>query len=65
MINKDMTLVEILDLNIETAKVFSGYGMGCVGCIYRHRETLEQACQTHNIDLDEILAKLNAVVEAK
>lgn len=61
-ITKDMTIMEVLTANRETALVFQGYNMGCIGCLAAHGETVEQACAVHGIDLDEMLVKLNEVV---
>lgn len=61
-INKDMTIMEVLNANQDTALVFQSFNMGCIGCLAAHGETVEQACAVHGIDLDDMLAKLNKVV---
>lgn len=61
-INKDMTIMEVLQANRDTALVFQSYNMGCIGCLAAHGETVEQACAVHGINLDDMLAKLNEVV---
>ena len=33
--------------------------MHCIGCPASQMETLEEACEVHGIDLDEVLKKLN------
>ena len=35
------------------------YGMGCIGCPSAQAETLEQACEIHGLNIEEILEKLN------
>lgn len=61
MITKDMKIIEVLNVNRNTAMVFSSYGMGCIGCLAASGETVEQAAQVHGIDPDELVAKLNEI----
>lgn len=63
MITKDMKIIEVLQVNRATAAVFSSYGMGCVGCLAARGETVEEAAKVHGINLQEMLAKLNAVAK--
>jgi hydroxylamine reductase len=35
------------------------FGMGCIGCPSAQMESLEQACEIHGLDLEEVVAKLN------
>ncbi|MFR5683768.1 MAG: DUF1858 domain-containing protein, partial [Clostridia bacterium] len=35
-------------------------GMHCLGCPASQEETLEEACDVHGIDVEELLEKLNA-----
>ena len=61
MINKDMTIGEILDVNFKAADVLMGLGMGCLGCPSARVESLEQACSIHGLNLEEVLEKLNKI----
>lgn len=61
MITKDMKIVEVLQVNPNTARVFSSYGMGCIHCLLANGESVEEAALHHGIDVEEMLAKLNAV----
>ena len=36
-----------------------GFGMHCLGCPMSQMETLEEAAQAHDIDLELMLQKLN------
>ena len=40
-------------------------GMHCLGCPSARGESLEQACQVHGVDCDELIAKLNEHLGAK
>lgn len=64
-ITKDMTIAEILTLDIDSAKVFMESGMHCVGCPASSGESVEQACAVHGIDADELLTKLNEFFKKK
>ncbi len=63
-ITKDMLIVDILNINEELAEVLMEAGMHCVGCMAAHGETLEQACEVHEINVDELVEKLNFFNEA-
>ncbi|MGL5328174.1 MAG: DUF1858 domain-containing protein [Peptostreptococcaceae bacterium] len=59
MINKDTLIGDILKIKVDAPKILTGFGMGCVGCPSAQMETLEQACEIHGLDLEEVLNKLN------
>lgn len=58
-IKKDMLITEILEVNEELAEVLMEAGMHCIGCAAAHGETLEQACEVHGIDVNDLVEKLN------
>jgi len=58
-INKDMTIKQVLDLDVNCAPIFFEMGMHCVGCPASSGETLEEAAQVHNYDVNVLLQKLN------
>lgn len=64
-ITKDTIIGDILDIAPETAPVFLSIGMHCLGCPSSRGETVEQACMVHGVDVDELLAKLNAFAPAE
>lgn len=59
MINKDMTIGEIVKLKEESIDVLMSFGMGCVGCPSAQAETLEEAAKVHGLNLDTLLEALN------
>mgnify|MGYP000954531108 CR=1 FL=1 len=63
-ITKDMGILEIVQKYPDTVEVFVNSGMGCLGCAASHFENLEQGAMAHGIDVDELVANLNAVVGA-
>ena len=65
MINKGMTIEQILRTGAGTADILMESGMHCLGCVMASGEDLEQACAVHGINVDELVDKLNAYLEAK
>ena len=59
-INKDTTIGEILEKAPDKAELLLEVGMHCLGCPASQMETLEEACGVHGIDVQEVIAKLNA-----
>ena len=64
-ITKDMTIGEILNINMNLAGVLMAGGMHCVGCPSSQGETLEEAAMVHGIDPDLLLVKLNTFLQEK
>jgi len=60
MITKDTIIAQIIETNPKAVEILMGYGMGCIGCPSAQLERLEQACEIHGLDLEEVLNKLNA-----
>ena len=57
--NKDTRIGELLEKAPEKAEILLEDGMHCLGCPASQMETLEEACDVHGIDVQEILDKLN------
>ena len=63
--NKDMTIGEVLRIDMNAASVLMEIGMHCLGCPSARSETVEEACQVHGVDADELVKKLNAAINGK
>ena len=59
-IEKTTTIGEILEKAPEKADLLLEAGMHCLGCPASQAETLEEACEVHGIDVEELLSKINA-----
>lgn len=59
-IKKNTKIGELLQTYPEKAGILMEEGMHCLGCPASQAETLEEACEVHGIDVDELLKKLNA-----
>jgi len=60
MIDKTMKIGDLLEQAPEKADILLESGMHCLGCPASQMETLEEACEVHGIDVDELVEKLNA-----
>lgn len=59
MITKDTIMADILKMNPNAAQILIEFGMGCLGCPSSQMESLEDACEIHGLNLEEVLKKLN------
>jgi len=64
MITKDMIIGDILDQYPQSAEYFMRIGMHCLGCPASRGETVEEACQVHGINADELIGEINAGISA-
>ena len=64
-ITKDTIIGDILNIAPQTAPLFMGIGMHCLGCPASRGETVEQACMVHGVDVDDLLQQVNAMIAAE
>lgn len=64
-ITKNTLIGDLLAADMETARFLFEMGMHCVGCPASAMESLEEACQVHGADVDELVSKINAYLESK
>ena len=58
-IDKNIKIGDILELYPDKAELLLQAGMHCLGCPASIAETLEEACEVHGIDVDELVEILN------
>lgn len=63
MVTKSNSIGEVLQMDRNTAAIFMGYGMHCLGCPHATSESIEQAGAVHGIDVDKLVDDLNAHLE--
>mgnify|MGYP005810666707 FL=1 len=63
-ITKDTIIGDILTIAPQTAPLFMNIGMHCLGCPASRAETVAEACMVHGVDPDQLLAQVNAMIEA-
>lgn len=64
-ITKDMLIGDILDMDVGTSQFFLEIGMHCLGCPASRGESIEDACQVHGTDCDQLVEKINKYLESK
>ncbi len=57
-ITKDTLIGDILDADFEAAPFFLEMGMHCLGCPSARGESIEQACEVHGVDPEDLVKKL-------
>ena len=62
-ITKNSIIGDVLDQYPETAQIFLGIGMHCLGCPASRGETIEEACMVHGADADALVEAVNAAVK--
>ena len=65
-VQRDTIIIDILknDPSQGCVPIFQNAGMHCLGCMAAHGETVEQACLVHDQPVEELVEKLNAIIEA-
>ena len=61
-IEKDITIGQLLEESPEKAEILMRKGMGCLGCPAAQMETIEEACEVHGIDVNEVIEELNKMM---
>lgn len=64
-VNKDMTIGELLQVDMGIAAILMASGMHCIGCPASQGETLEEASMVHGMDCDELVSKINEYLANK
>lgn len=60
-ITKDMIIDDVIKLDERLGEVFMGFGMHCIFCHLGLEETVEEAANVHEVDVDFLVKKLNEV----
>ena len=58
-ITKDMTIMQVLQMDREVASIFMSYGLHCLGCPGSTMESIGDAGRVHGIDVDSLIQDLN------
>lgn len=64
-VNKDMTIGELLQVDMGIAAILMASGMHCIGCPASQGETLEEASMVHGMDCNELISKINEYLANK
>ena len=58
-VKKETLIGEALMTDMGIAEILMASGMHCVGCPAAQGESIEEACEVHGMDADELIAKIN------
>ena len=50
----------VLENHPQAEEILTSFGFHCLYCPCSQMETLEEACDVHGIDVEEVIQKLNA-----
>lgn len=64
-VTRHMLIQDVLQRHPETFAVLEKLGFGCVGCRAALFETAEQGARVHGIDVDLIIANMNAAISKR
>ena len=62
MITADTNIIEAVQSHPEILEVFAQYGLGCVGCMASHFESIGQGAGAHGIDVEAFIADCNKII---
>lgn len=63
MINRKMSIEEVVKKYPETVATFERHGLGCVGCQAALFESIEQGAEVHGIDVEALITDLNKEIK--
>lgn len=64
IITKDTGIIDAVQNHPEILEVFAQYGLGCVGCMASHYESIGQGAGAHGIDVDAFIIDINKAIAA-
>lgn len=59
VVTRDMLIGDILDEAPSTAPFFLEMGMHCLGCPSARGESIADACEVHDVDVNVLIDKIN------
>ena len=62
-IHKDMPIMDALALDEGLAEVLLSHGLHCFGCPSARGKSLEMAAENHGVDIERLIADMNAHME--
>lgn len=65
VITKDTGIIAAVQKYPQIIEIFQQYGLGCVGCMAAHFETIGEGAGAHGIDVDALIADINDCIADK
>jgi hybrid cluster-associated redox disulfide protein len=63
MIDKTMSITDVVEKYPQTAEVFFKHGLHCLGCMAAMFENIEQGALAHGINVDDLIKDLNKAIQ--
>lgn len=63
MINRKMSIEEVVRNFPETIGTFERHGLGCLGCQAALFENIEQGAEIHGVDVEALIKDLNKEIK--
>ena len=63
-VTKDTMIGDLLQIDQNVAPLLLNIGMHCLGCPSAQGESLEEAAMVHGIDVELLVEKINAAINA-
>ena len=64
MISKDTMIIDLINTHPEAITVMQKHGIGCMGCMLAHSETIGEGLAAHGLDVDAVLNEIEAASTA-
>ena len=64
-VTKESVIGDLLDYDENLAQFFLAIGMHCLGCPMSRGESIEEACEAHGTDADELVDAINEYLASK
>ncbi len=61
-VTADSSIIGTVQMHPEIVNIFMQYGLGCIGCMAAHFETIGQGAGAHGIDVDALIEDINKVI---
>lgn len=64
-VTADMLIGDVLKEDVTIAPIMMACGMHCIGCPASQGESIQQACEVHGVDVQELIEKINEFLKNK
>lgn len=62
MIDRKMSIREVLEKYPDSSRIFEEFGLGCAGCEAALFENIEQGALVHGVDIENLLDGLSKMI---
>ncbi|MCI5937378.1 MAG: DUF1858 domain-containing protein [Eubacterium sp.] len=64
-VTADMLIGDVLKEDVTIAPIMMASGMHCIGCPASQGESIQQACEVHGVDVQDLIEKINEFLKNK